>query len=104
MTSNKCEENTEHKDIKDTLRTTAPNISGNQLLLIESQLKALTTPKYGMRWPKELLSMSLAIFNRNPSSYRILSQNGWLSLPSERLLTVNKNALQQKPGIVPEMM
>ena len=57
-----------------------------------------------MRWPKELISMSLAIFNRNPSSYRILSQNGWLSLPSERLLTVYKNAVQQKPGIVPEMM
>ena len=67
-------------------------------------LKSSNMSKYGMRWPKELISMSLGIYNRNPSSYRLLSQNGRLNLPSERLLSVYKNAIQQKPGIVTDMM
>ena len=91
-------------DICSIIRGIAPNIGENQLLLIESQLKSSNMSKYGMRWPKELISMSLGIYNRNPSSYRLLSQNGWLNLPSERLLSVYKNAVQQKPGIVTDMM
>lgn len=94
----------DQRDIRSILHNAVPNIGEKQLLLIETQLKAASTSKYGMRWPKELMSMALSIFNRNPSSYRILSQNGWLHLPSERLLTVYKNAVSQKPGVNPDMM
>ena len=64
--------NTDQKDIKDIIRGIALNIGENQLLLIESQMKSSAASKYGMWWPKELISMSLAIFNRNPSLV------GWL--------------------------
>jgi hypothetical protein len=34
----------------------------------------------------------------------ILQKNGWLNLPSERLLFLYKSAIKQKPGIIPDMM
>ena len=57
-----------------------------------------------MRWPKDVICMALTLFNRNPSAYRDIKQNGWLRLPSESILSLYKNAVQQKPGIIPDMM
>lgn len=62
------------------------------------------TIKKGMRWNKDVICMSLSLFNRNTAAYRDLIQNNWLHLPSEQLIKLYKNAVQQKPGIVPDLM
>ncbi|KAL3881823.1 hypothetical protein ACJMK2_028215 [Sinanodonta woodiana] len=58
----------------------------------------------GMRWPREVISMAITLYNRNPSAYRDVTKNGWLHLPSEQLLSLYKNAVCQGPGIIPQMM
>lgn len=57
--------------------------------------------KIKMRWDKDVICMPLSLYNRNTAAYRDLIQNNWLQLPSAQLI---KNAVQQKPGIVPDMM
>lgn len=87
------------------LKILAPNLHDNQLSLMQSQIVASNiNNKKGMRWDKEIICMSLSLYNRNPAVYRDLTLNKWLLLPSEQLLKVYKHAVQQKPGIVPNMM
>ncbi|CAC5368771.1 unnamed protein product [Mytilus coruscus] len=62
------------------------------------------TSKKGMRWDKDVMYMALSLYNRNPAAYRDIVENDWLQLPSESLIKIYKNAMQQFPGIVPEMM
>lgn len=74
-------------------------------MLIATQMKSSEcTSASGMRWPKEVISMSLTLYNRNPSAYRDITKNGWVNLPSESLLYLYKSAVKQRPGIIPEMM
>jgi len=96
---------TKNADMAGELKKIAPNLSQNQLTLIASQIEAseCKTSK-GMRWPKEVICMTLTLYNRNPSAYRDITKNGWLNLPSESLLYLYKNAIKQKPGIIPDMM
>jgi hypothetical protein len=47
--------------------------------------------------------MALTLYNRNPSAYKDITKNGWLNLPSESLIYLYKNAVKQKPGIIPGM-
>ncbi|VDI49785.1 Hypothetical predicted protein [Mytilus galloprovincialis] len=92
-------------DVTDQLRKIAPNLSENQILLITSQIESSSlTHSKGVRWPKEIICMALTIYNRNPSAYKDITRNGWLNLPSESLLYLYKNAVKQKPGIIPTMM
>lgn len=87
------------------LKKIAPNLNSNQLMLIATQMKSSEcTSASGMRWPKEVISMSLTLYNRNPSAYRDITKNGWVNLPSESLLYLYKSAVKQRPGIIPEMM
>lgn len=92
-------------DITNELRKIAPHLNDNQILLMSAQIKSseCKNPK-GMRWPKEIISMTLTLYNRNPSAYKDLVKNEWLKLPSESLLHLYKSAIKQKPGIIPEMM
>ncbi|VDI04296.1 Hypothetical predicted protein [Mytilus galloprovincialis] len=92
-------------DVTDQLRKIAPNLSENQILLITSQIESSShNHSKGVRWPKEIICMALTIYNRNPSAYKDITRNGWLNLPSESLLYLYKNAVKQKPGIIPTMM
>lgn len=87
------------------LKSIAPNLHDNQLTLIQSQIVASNMKsKKEMRWDKDVICMALSLFNRNPAAYRDITQNSWLNLPSEQLIKLYKNAVQQKPGIVPDMM
>ncbi|CAC5376350.1 unnamed protein product [Mytilus coruscus] len=92
-------------DVTEQLRKIAPNLSENQILLITSQIES-SSHKHskGVRWPKEIICMALTIYNRNPSAYKNITTNGWLNLSSESLLYLYKNAVKQKPGIIPTMM
>ncbi|KAL3857661.1 hypothetical protein ACJMK2_012305 [Sinanodonta woodiana] len=58
----------------------------------------------GMRWPREVISIAITLYNRNPSAYSSVTKNGWLHLPSEQLLSLYKNSVCQGPGIIPQMM
>jgi hypothetical protein len=46
----------------------------------------------------------MTLYNRNPSAYKDITKNGWLSLPSVNLSYIYKNAVKQKHGIIPDMM
>lgn len=92
------------EEIKDKLRQLAPNLQSNQLILIESQILNSNTSKKGVRWDKYIICMSLTLYNRNPAAYRDITTNNWLHLPSESLLQRYKNAVQQKPGTIHDMM
>ncbi|KAL3890552.1 hypothetical protein ACJMK2_002834 [Sinanodonta woodiana] len=93
------------ENIISVLSIIAPNLTKNQLTLLCSQIMAsnLKNSK-GMRWPREVISMAITLYNRNPSAYRDVTKNGWLHLPSEQLLSLYKNAVCQGPGIIPQMM
>ena len=99
------EDPSESTSIRMILKSLAPNLTDNQVTLIESQIKASNLEcKNGMRWDKDIISISISIYNRNPGVYRNMVQNGWLQLPSESLLSLYKNAVRQGPGIIPDMM
>lgn len=92
-------------EILSKLKTLAPNLHANQLVLFQSQILASNMKSMkGMRWDKDVISMALSLYNRNPAAYRDITQNSWLQLPSESLIKLYKNAVQQSPGIVPQMM
>ncbi|KAK3082719.1 hypothetical protein FSP39_003464 [Pinctada imbricata] len=92
-------------DIKMKLKSLAPNLTENQIILIESQIKQSNLQnRKGMRWDKDVISISLSIYNRNPGVYRNMVQNGWLQLPSESLLSLYKNSVRQGPGVIHDMM
>ncbi|CAC5398512.1 unnamed protein product [Mytilus coruscus] len=74
-----------------------------EICLTDTKSKTINILK-GVRWPKEIICMALTIYNRNPSAYKDITTNGWLNLPSESLLYLYKNAVKQKPGIIPTMM
>jgi hypothetical protein len=87
------------------LEKIAPNLKENQLKLIAAQIKSSNCKSLkSMRWPKEVICMSLTLYNRNPSAYRELTKNGWLNLPSESLLYLYKSSVRQRPGIISKMM
>lgn len=48
------------------LKMLAPNLSEKKMKLIESQIKASNESKKGMRWDKEIISMTISVYNRNP--------------------------------------
>ena len=92
--------------MNEQLRKIAPNLNKNQITLITSQIMSSnSTSKHskGVRWPKEVICMALTLYNRNPSAYKDITKNGWLNLPSESLIYLYKNAVKQKPGIIPGM-
>lgn len=109
--NNSEEENKENiseistEEIMQKLKNLCPNLHENQLKLIQSQIIASNLKhKAGMRWDKDVICMALSLFNRNPAAYRDLTSNNWLNLPSESLINIYKNAVQQRPGIVYNMM
>lgn len=57
-----------------------------------------------MQWDKEIVSMAISIYNRNPGVYREIIHQKWLQLPSESLVYLYKNSVRQGPGILPDMM
>lgn len=57
-----------------------------------------------MRWDKEIVSMAISIYNRNPGVYRDIIHQKWLQLPSESLVYLYKNSVRQGPGILPDIM
>ena len=103
--TNMCKNEQEtNETLKEKLKSLAPNVCDKQLLLIESQIKASNRNKQGIRWDKDIISMSISMYNRNPGVYRDIIQNGWLQLPSESLVSLYKNSVKQGPGILPDMM
>lgn len=87
------------------IRVLAPNLHEHQLLLMESQITSSNlNDKRGMRWNKEIISMALSLYNRNPAAYRDITYRNWLHLPPEALIKRYKHAVQQRPGIVTDMM
>ncbi|CAG2207258.1 unnamed protein product [Mytilus edulis] len=93
------------EEIKQFIKSIAPNLHENQLTLILSQIVASNTKsKTSVRWDKDVICMALVLFNRNPAAYRDMTLNKWLHLPSEQMLKIYKNAVRQGPGIIPEMM
>lgn len=92
-------------DLYGELKKIAPNMTDNQITLIAGQIESSECKNSkGMRWPKETICMALTLYNRNPSAYRDITNNGWLNLPSESILFLYKSAIKQKPGIIPDMM
>jgi len=77
--TNMCKNEQEtNETLKEKLKSLAPNLCDKQLLLIESQIKASNRNKQGIRWDKDIISMSISKYNRNPGVYRDIIQNGWL--------------------------
>lgn len=87
----------------DVLNTIAPELSSNQKLLIESQLKNSKGSPYARRWSEEMITMCLTLWARSPQAYADLKKSGFLVLPSSRLLSMYKNAIQQSAGINPDI-
>lgn len=97
--------NPDRTNITDALKQLAPQLNQNQLMLIATQIKSSECQhNKGMRWPKDVICMAITLYNRNPSAYRDITKNGWLNLPSDSLLYLYKNAIKQRPGIIPDMM
>lgn len=55
------------------------------------------------RWDKDIIQISLTLWNRSPQGYTMLRNSGVLCLPSETLLQRYKNCVEQTPGINEEM-
>lgn len=103
--SNMCKNEQEtNGTLKEKLKSLAPNLCDKQLRLIESQIKASNRNKQGFRLDKDIISMSISMYGRNPGVYRDIIQNGWLQLPSESLVSLYKNSVKQGPGILPDTM
>jgi hypothetical protein len=81
----------------------AANFSENQLNPLKSQIKASNTCTKGMLWYKNVISMVVSIYNRNPGVYREIVQQDGLHF-SESLACLAKNSGKQGPGILPGMM
>jgi len=57
-------------NIVEELEKIAPNLKENQVKLIAAQIKSSNCKSLkSMRWPKEVICMSLTLYNRNPRTY-----------------------------------
>ena len=68
-----------------------------------SQAQNIERDIRGRRWPKEIISTSLELFNRSPKGYDLLRQSDMFILPSPSLLILYKNTVKQKPGFQEEV-
>ncbi|KAL3859907.1 hypothetical protein ACJMK2_010091 [Sinanodonta woodiana] len=74
--------------------------------LLESQLRNNKKGKDARyrRWNPDIISLSLGLYCRSPSTYHYLKSSGFLTLPSKRLLQYYKNSMKQQPGYVDESL
>lgn len=56
-----------------------------------------------MRWDTEVIRLCLSMFIASHKSYAMLKDSQMLKLPSGRQLTIYKNKIKQKPGVIIEM-
>ena len=64
-----------------------------------SQQQALSHKPKGRRWNKNIIRICLTLWCRSPKCYKDLRDSGFLVLPSQRILQIYKNKINQKPGV-----
>ena len=69
--------------------------------LLQSQATNLVKDPKGRRWSTQVISICLRLWSTSPKAYKDLRDLCVLVLPSTQLLSLYKNVLQQKPGIIP---
>lgn len=90
----------------DLLDQLFPGANQQMLNIIKQQshiCKSNKDPR-SRRWDKDILQVSLTLWNRSPQAYTTLRNSGILFLPSEALLQRYKNCVKQSPGINHEML
>jgi hypothetical protein len=55
------------------------------------------------RWPKDIISICLQLYNRSPLGYNSLRDCGILILPSSSLLILYENSVHQQVGFHTEI-
>ncbi|PIK42459.1 hypothetical protein BSL78_20688 [Apostichopus japonicus] len=87
-------------DISKILESYFPNASPEMKVLLKSQHGALKTKSpNGRKWDKEIISLCLSLWLRNPQAYQDLKDSNYLVLPSGRHLRRYKNIVKQRSGI-----
>ena len=80
-----------------------PNATKDMVTLLLSQANNAGSDPRGRRWPKDIISICLQLYNRSPLGYNSLRDSGILILPSSSLLILYKNSVHQQVGFHTEM-
>ncbi|KAK3107457.1 hypothetical protein FSP39_015012 [Pinctada imbricata] len=88
---------------EEDLRQMIPNAPPEMITFLSSQTNNISRNPKGRRWPKEVISVFLQLYNRSPLGYEALRQSNLLVLPSPSLLLLYKNCVKQKVGFMDEI-
>jgi hypothetical protein len=80
-----------------TISSVQPSVGILRPLLLSQAHNAGSDPR-GRRWPKDMISICLQLYNRSPLGYNSLRDSGILILPSSSLLILYKNSVHQQVG------
>jgi len=82
-----------------------PNGSSEMVDLLLSQIKnTANRDKRQNKWQKSVIQTCLTLWSRSPKSYETLRSSGMLVLPSEYLLVLYKNCVNQVTGFNDEVL
>lgn len=80
-----------------------PNATKDMVTLLLSQANNAGSDPRGRRWPKDIISICLQLYNRSLLGHNSLRDSGILILPSPSLLILYKNSVHQQVGFHTEI-